>query len=99
MKVKLFVDKILGGKCFGANSVVDVFQPEAEAIIGAGEGCAVPDGTMARKKAYGAAGCMPPAGFGESTESEEMLRGLLGVVSADAKNEIIEQKTNTFKKK
>ena len=59
MKVKLFVDKVLGGTVYPAGSVIDVFQPEKEAIIAAGEGCDVKDGTMARIVAYDNAGCFP----------------------------------------
>jgi hypothetical protein len=44
-------------------------RTEVEAIIAAGEGVAVPDGTMARRKAYGVAGCMPPAGFESNIKS------------------------------
>ena len=47
MKVKLLVDKIIGGKRYGKDSVIDVFQPEAETLINDGEGCAVPDGKIA----------------------------------------------------
>lgn len=69
MKVRLTKDRIISGKQFGKDSVVDLFQPEVEAIIAAGEGVAVPDGTMARKKAYGVPGCMPPAGFESNLQS------------------------------
>lgn len=83
MKVRLTKDRIIGGKCYGKDSVVDLFQIEVEAIIAAGEGVAVPDGTMARKKAYGVAGCMPPVGFEPTIEAIKPEK---------------EQKTNTLKK-
>jgi len=101
MKVKLLVDKIIGGKRYGKDSVIDVFQPEVEALINDGEGCAVPDGTMARKKAYGVVGCMPPAGFVEDQTSETMSRFFAGAVMTDAKTDHekeAKQKTNTLKK-
>lgn len=63
MKVGLNVPKKIGDKIFPAGCVVDLFEPDALALIKSGEGAAVPDGTMARKKAYGVPGCMPPAGF------------------------------------
>lgn len=63
MKVGLNVPKQIGGKTFPAGCVIDLFEPEALALIASGEGAAVPDGTMARKKAYGVPGCIPPAGF------------------------------------
>ncbi len=63
MKVGLNVPKNIGGKVFPAGCVVDLFENEALALIASGEGSAVPDGTMARKKAYGVTGCVPPANF------------------------------------
>lgn len=69
MKVGLNVPKKIGDKTFPAGCVVDLFEPEALALIESGEGAAVPDGTMARKKAYGVPGCMPPAGFEPETAS------------------------------
>ena len=101
MKVRLLVDKIIGGKKYGKDSVIDVFQPEAEAIIAAGEGCTVPDGTMARKKAYGVAGCMPPVGF-ESNVADVFSRTALNIAQAEPKRDGTQtdakQKTNTLKK-
>jgi hypothetical protein len=100
MKVRLTKDRVIGSKCYGKDSVVDLFQTEVEAIIAAGEGVAVPDGTMARKKAYGVAGCMPPAGFESNIKS--VFSGLAVEIAqneprkegtlSDAK-----QKTNTLK--
>jgi len=63
MKVGLNVPKTIGGKLFPAGCVVDLFDNEALALIKSGEGSAVPDGTMARLKAYGVPGCVPPAEF------------------------------------
>ena len=83
MKVRLTKDRIIGGKQYGKDSVVDLLQPEVEAIIAAGEGVAVPDGTMARKKAYGVPGCMPPPDFEPTIEAPKPEK---------------EQKTNTLKK-
>ena len=101
MKVRLFVDKIIGGKKYGKDSVIDLFQPEVEAIIKAGEGCAVPDGTMARKKAYGVVGCMPPVGF-ESNVADAFSRTALNIAHGEPKHDGTQadakQKTNTLKK-
>lgn len=100
MKVGLNVPKSIGGKLYPAGCVIDVFDHEALALIKSGEGSAVPDGTMARKKAYGVPGCMAPAGF-ENKESDSMLGSLLGAVVQDAKtdhganNGDKKQKTNT----
>ncbi len=70
MKVGLNVSKNIGGKVFPAGCVVDLFEPDAKALIRSGEGAPVPDGTMARKKAYGVPGCMPPAGFSADIEQK-----------------------------
>lgn len=71
MKVQLFFDKTIEATTYGAGSVIDLFQTEVEAIIAAGDGCAVPDGTMARKKGYGVVGCMPPAGFESKSDQNK----------------------------
>lgn len=99
MKVGLNVPKNIGGKVFPAGCVVDLFDNEALALIASGEGSAVADGTMARKKAYGVPGCMAPAGF-ENKESDSMLRAFLGAALTDAKIDHgkDEAKTNTKKK-
>ena len=99
MKVGLNVPKNIGGKVFPAGCVVDLFENEALALIASGEGSAVPDGTMARKKAYGVPGCVPPSGF-ENKESDSMLRSFLGAVLTDAKIDHGGKatKTNTKKK-
>lgn len=107
MKVKLLVPKVIQGTVYPANCVIGLSEPEVEAIIAAGEGCAVPDGTMARKAAYGVVGCMPPEGFmGVSAppsggESDSMLSFFAGAVMGDAKKDHgadTKQKTNTLKK-
>lgn len=61
MKIGLEVDKVIEGKRYPAGCVIDLFEPEAKALIASGEGKPVPDGTMARKKAYGVTGCVPMA--------------------------------------
>lgn len=94
MKVRLTKDRVIGSKQYGKGSVVDLFQNEVEAIIAAGEGVAVPDGTMARRKAYGVAGCMPPAGFDGAIKIDNTPKSSL----RDAIAEIEKQKTNTLKK-
>lgn len=59
MKVKLTKNISLDGEQFFAGSVIDILQPQAETIVAAGDGVFVPDGTMARKIAYGNIGCFP----------------------------------------
>lgn len=63
MKVELLEPMVIGGKQYGKHSVVDLLQPDAEKIVADGAGRFVKDGTMARMKAYGVAGCVPPPGF------------------------------------
>lgn len=101
MKVGLNVPKNIGGKVFPAGCVIDVFENEALALIESGEGSAVPDGTMARKKAYGVPGCMAPAGFNDKAKSV-----FAEIATYIARNEPAnegtlpseKQKTNTLKK-
>lgn len=83
MKVGLNVPKKIGYKTFPAGCVVDLFEPDAIALINSGEGSAVPDGTMARLKAYGVPGCVPPAGFNQTLDNNP-LKGDL-----EAKNDTL----------
>lgn len=85
--------KKIGDKTFPAGCVVDLFEPEALALIESGEGAAVPDGTMARKKAYGIPGCVPPAGFEAAIKVDNTPKSAI----KDAIAEIEKQKTNTKK--
>jgi hypothetical protein len=94
MKVGLNVPKNIGGKVFPAGCVVDLFDREALALIESGEGSAVADGTMARKKAYGVPGCMAPAGFDNAIKVDNTSKSGL----RDAIRELEKQKTNTLKK-
>lgn len=83
MKVGLNVPKNIGGKVFPAGCVVDLFDSEALALIASGEGSAVPDGTMARKKAYGVPGCMAPVGF-ESNIAEAFSRIAVNIANSES---------------
>lgn len=94
MKVGLNVPKNIGGKVFPAGCVVDLFENEALALIASGEGSAVPDGTMARKKAYGVPGCVPPSGFESPIKIDNTSKSSL----RDVIYELDETKTNTKKK-
>lgn len=87
MKVGLNFGETIMGKHYPAGSVIDIFEPDALALIAKGRAAAVKDGTMARKKAYGIPGCMPPAGFDTMTKKAE-----------PPKSEATKQKTNTLKK-
>lgn len=99
MKVGLNVPKNIGGKIFPAGCVVDLFEPDAIALIASGEGAAVPDGTMARKKAYGVPGCIPPAGFDAKTAS--VFAQIAGMIaeneSRDSEGTKKNKQTNTKK--
>lgn len=103
MKVGLNVPKNIGGKVFPAGCVVDLFDHEALALIESGEGSAVVDGTMARKKAYGVPGCVPPP---EPSAINQMAEFFTGLALHDAKQDNgdegtvsdSKQKTNTLKK-
>lgn len=98
MKIGLDFGETILGKYYPAGCVIDIFQPDAEALINAGRAHEVPDGTMARKKAYGVPGCMPPAEF-KSSESERHF--FAGAMLYDAKIDHgagAKQKTNTLKK-
>lgn len=92
MKVKLLRAKTIGGKTYPAHCVIGVSQPEAEAWIKDGSAVSVPDGTMARKAAYGVVGCMPPAGF------EARFAGVETPASTTDHAGYTKQKTNTLKK-
>lgn len=94
MKIGLDFGETISGKYYPAGCVIDVFQPDAEGLIKAGRAHAVPDGTMARKKAYGVPGCMPPAGFDTAIKVDNTPKSSL----RDAIAELQKQKTNTLKK-
>ena len=59
MKIYLNEAVTIEGKTFPACAVIDVYQPEGEALIASGKGKEMPDGTMARIKSYDAPGCFP----------------------------------------
>lgn len=74
MKVKLLRAKTIEGIVYPAHCVIGVSQPEAEAWIADGSAVSVPDGTMARKAAYGVVGCMPPADFQEKQKTNTLKK-------------------------
>jgi|GEM_PF-5822129 len=59
MKVELLEDVKIEGKVYPACAVIDVFDYEAIDLIKNNKAKTVPDGTMARIKAYGNTGCLP----------------------------------------
>jgi len=94
MKVKLLKPKTIQGQTYPANCVIGVSQPQAEAWIADNSAVAVPDGTMARKAAYGVPGCMPPAEFPGTIKVDNTPKSSL----IDALVSIEKQKTNTLKR-
>jgi len=94
MKVKLLKPKTIQGQTYPANCVIGVSQPEAEAWIADKSAIDVPDGTMARKAAYGVIGCMPPDGFSDAIKVDNTPKSSL----RDALAQMHKQKTNTLKK-
>lgn len=99
MKVGLNVPKKIGYKTFPAGCVVDIFEHEALALIESGEGAAVPDGTMARKKAYGVPGCVPPVGFDAETASVFAQIANMSAEGENAASEGTKQNKQTNTKK
>lgn len=99
MKIKLLKPLTIQGKTYPAGCVIGVYQPEGEAWVADGTATTVPDGTMARKAAYGTTGCVPPPGF-----AEMMAAGLMAATQKSATaterphGKEIKQKTNTLKK-
>ena len=59
MKVELLEDITIEGRVYPACAVIDVFDFEAIDLIEKNKAKTVPDGTMARIKAYGTPGCLP----------------------------------------
>lgn len=92
MKVGLNFGETIMGKHYPAGSVIDIFEPDALALIEKGRAAAVKDGTMARKKAYGVPGCMPPAGFMGVNMPESAQNNSI------APQHKKKQKTNTLKR-
>lgn len=103
MKVKLLKSVTIQGNTYPANCVIGVSEPEALGWIANGTAVSVPDGTMARKAAYDAPGCMPPQGFQvtKSASNESLAPDFVGEAIEDAKTDHekdAKQKTNTLKK-
>ena len=70
MKVELLKSVTIEGRVFPPCAVIDIYQPEAEALVSAGKAKWVPDGTMARIKSYNAPGCLPPETSNKQTQKK-----------------------------
>ena len=101
-KIGLDFGETIEGKFYPPGCVIDIFDKDAKALVDAGRAHYVPEGTMARLKAYGVPGCNPPQQPIHTAIQDVFIGAALDIADHEPENEGTtsekNKKTNTLKK-